>query len=85
MYTVKMYWYNTYAKVAYISNLSGYIHTINMTCTENTAIHRACVAYANSDSRTNKTHDSPLVLVADTYSCNSSVVTIVFVSFYSPT
>ena len=76
MYTVKMYWYNTYAKVAYISNLSGYIHTINMTCTEDTAIYRVCVAYANSDSRRNKTYGSPLVIVPDTYSYNLSLIHI---------
>ena len=61
------------------------MHTVNMACAEDTAIYRVCVAYANSDSRRNKTCGSPLVLVADTYSCNSSVVTIVFVSFYIPT
>ena len=32
-----------------------------MTCREDTAIHRVCVVYANSDSRRNKTHGSPLV------------------------
>ena len=56
-----------------------------MTCTEDTAIYRVCVAYANSDSRRNKTYGSPLVIVPDTYSYNSSVVTIVFVSLYIPT
>ena len=56
-----------------------------MTCTEDTAIYRVCVAYANSDSRRDETYGSPLVLVPDTYSYNSSVVTIVFVSFYMPT
>ena len=56
-----------------------------MTCTEDTAIYRVCVGYANSDSRRNKTYGSPLVLVPDTYWYNSSVVTIVLVSFHVPT
>ena len=56
-----------------------------LVCTDDTAIYRVCVAYANSDSRRNKTYGSPLVLVPDTYSYNSSVVTIVLVSFHVPT
>ena len=56
-----------------------------MPCTEDTATYRVCVAYANGDSRSNKTYGSPLVLVPDTYSYIISVVTVVFVSFYIPT
>ena len=73
------------SQVAYISDQSGYIHSINMTCTEDTAIPRVYVGYANSDNRRDKTYVSPLVLVADSYSYSSSVVSIVFVSFYIPT
>ena len=56
-----------------------------MRCTEDTAIYRVCVAYANNDSRTKITYGSALVLVPDTYSYNSRVLTIVFVSFDIPT
>ena len=45
----------------------------------------ATAVHTNSDSRRNNTYGSPRVLVPDTYSFNSSVVTIVFVSFYIPT
>ena len=55
-----------------------------MRCTEDTAIYRVCVAYANNDSKTNKTYGSPLVPVPDTYSYNSRVLTIVFVWFHVP-
>ena len=37
---------------------SDWVHI--MTCTEDTAILRVCVVYADSDSRRNETYGSPL-------------------------
>ena len=44
-----------------------------LVCTDDTAIYRVCVAYANSDSRRNKTYGSPLGCL----SLNSSTAVVV--------